>query len=105
MLRLKMLRQQGGKMVLEPEGVDISSLGSAPAGRQPHASQPLELTEIHQFTGRRSGRKLRSMRSVGPQQSIIPPVIIPSEYRRLGLGGIVAEYLHILRPVVYSDHS
>lgn len=90
LLRLGMFRERGCKMVLEPDGVDLSSLGSAsPLGH----NKGNEL-QANRFAGRRSGRMLRSVRE--PQA-----LITSAASQTLSARMLTAEILHIARPVVY----
>ena len=86
-LRLGMFRERGYKMVLEPDGVDPSSLnGSA----SPLGHNTFQGIQANRFSGRRSGRMLRSVR---PTQSVRSDLMC--------VRMLTAEALHIARPVVY----
>jgi hypothetical protein len=62
LLRVNMCREQGWRMVVEPEGIDPSSLnGNTPGSRRTPCSSggvgtPFEeIAETHKFAGKRTG--------------------------------------------------
>ena len=89
-------------MVVEPEGVDPSTLhtSSSRSPRPKRVQAPFEeIPDTHKYAGKRTGRALRSVKPPAAARQLVGRAAVGDS----GLLRILAEFLHIARPVVYCE--